>query len=59
MDTKTEKVPIPVALYIDRTSSTPTYQQLCDQITQWILSDQLQIGEYLPTENEICKLSPA
>ncbi len=57
MDTKTEKVPIPVALYIDRTSSTPTYQQLCDQITQWILSDQLQIGEYLPTENEICKLS--
>lgn len=42
---------------IDRDSSKPTYQQLCDQIVKAIQSDKFQIGEFLPTENEVCELT--
>ncbi|MBN2327140.1 MAG: GntR family transcriptional regulator [Candidatus Omnitrophica bacterium] len=44
-------------IIIDRDSPTPTYQQLYDQIVQCIESDDFHVGEYLPTEHEICELS--
>ncbi|MGC9327469.1 MAG: LacI family DNA-binding transcriptional regulator [Candidatus Hinthialibacter sp.] len=44
-------------IIIDRDSSTPTYQQLFDQIVGRIESDEFHVGEFLPTENEICELS--
>ncbi len=42
---------------IDRQSKVPTYRQLSDQIIRQIQGDHIQIGEFLPTENEICEIS--
>lgn len=42
---------------IDRNSTVPTYRQLSDRIAGLIRSDEIHIGEFLPTENQICELS--
>lgn len=43
--------------HIQRDSTTPSYIQLSDQIAEHIQNNSVQIGEFLPTEIEICELS--
>ncbi|MDP8242950.1 MAG: LacI family DNA-binding transcriptional regulator [Candidatus Hinthialibacter antarcticus] len=43
--------------HIQRDANTPSYIQLSDQIVEHITENTVQIGEFLPTENEICDLS--
>ncbi len=45
------------SIQIDRYSPIPTYRQLCDQMVNIIQSEEVQIGEFLPTENEICQIT--
>lgn len=43
--------------HIQRDLVTPSYIQLSDQIAEQVRANGVQIGEFLPTENEICDLS--
>jgi LacI family transcriptional regulator len=51
------KKSISLQFYIDRQSDLPAFQQLIDQLISFIQSDDIQVGELLPTENMLCQLS--